>query len=939
MRDALPEPDFQGFAAAVRQVVPAGRFLLDEFSRTVHGADASPYSLLPRAVILVEAEDEVAAICRAASRTGVAITFRAAGTSLSGQGVTDSVLVKMGPNGWRQFQADEGGARVRIGPALIGAQANARLARYRRKIGPDPASISAAMIGGIIANNSSGMCCGTEQNSYRTLRSMRLVMADGTTLDTADPESRRAFQASHGALLDELAALARAARDDAELGALIQRKFAIKNTTGYSLNALVDYDDPFEILQHLIVGSEGTLAFICEVTLETVPAPPKQSAALVFFADIRIACSAATALKAQPVSAVEMMDYASLRSALGQPGVPDNFAQMPQGTAALLVDLRAGDAASLDAQMQAVTAAIAPFAPLEPVRFSQDPRTYADYWNVRKGLLPAVGGMRAPGSTVIVEDIAVPIDSLAEAALAIREIFDRLDYQDAVIFGHALDGNLHFVFSQAFNSPPDIARYAQLIDEVAELVTNRFHGSLKAEHGTGRAMAPFVELEWGSTAYGLMRRIKRAFDPAGVLNPGVILSDDPEIYLKAMKSLPLADPLIDKCIECGFCEPVCPSRALTTTPRQRIVATRALARGAHDPSFDKSYDYAAVDTCAGDGLCAMSCPVGIDTGEMMRSRRAIRHGAAGRGLAHAAERHLGTVMKAAKAGLWASDRAHGVLGTGAMGKVTQGLRRASGGRVPQWTPWLPKPAPPCRDRRGGSPDADLPQVLLFRSCASTVAAPARGMPDQRPLWDVLALLLGRAGYPVRVAPAGEGQCCGQPFASKGYPQAAQESAQRLESHLRNLGGGIVVSDTSPCSFRMQQVLAPDMRPMDVTEALATLVLPRLAIRRRAESIALHITCSTRKMGQADRLLALAQACADEVIVPADIECCGFAGNKGFEVPELNASALRTLRDKLPERVTRGYSTSITCEIGLSQHSGRPYQSIAYLLDWCSDPAL
>ncbi|RQP04667.1 MAG: FAD-binding oxidoreductase [Paracoccus sp. BP8] len=935
----LPETGFDGFSAAVRRVVPAGRFLLDAFSRTVHGADASPYSLLPRAVILVETEDEVVAICRAASRTGVPITFRAAGTSLSGQGVTDSVLVKMGPNGWRRFEMDEDAASVRMGPGLIGAQANARLARHRRKIGPDPASISAAMIGGIIANNSSGMCCGTEQNSYRTLRSMRLVMADGTTLDTADPESRRAFRASHGALLDELAALARAVRDDAELGALIRRKFAIKNTTGYSLNALVDYDDPFEILQHLIVGSEGTLAFICEVTLETVPAPPKQSAALVFFADVRIACSAATALKAQPVSAVEMMDYASLRSALGQPGVPDSFAHMPRGTAALLVDLRADDAEALAAQMRSVTAAIAPFAPLEPVRFSQDPRTYAAYWNVRKGLLPAVGGVRAPGSTVIVEDIAVPIDSLAEAALVIREIFDRLDYDDAVIFGHALDGNLHFVFSQAFNSPEDIARYARLIDEVAELVSNRFHGSLKAEHGTGRAMAPFVELEWGSKAYELMRRIKRAFDPAGVLNPGVILSDDPEIYLKALKSLPVADPLIDKCIECGFCEPVCPSRALTTTPRQRIVATRALARGAKDASFDKSYDYAAVDTCAGDGLCAMSCPVGIDTGEMMRSRRALRHGAAGRGLAHAAERHLGAVMKAAKAGLWTSDRAYVVLGKGAMTGITRGLRRVSGGRVPQWTPWLSRPAPALRESAGEVPAADLPQILLFRSCVSTVAAPARGMPDPRPLWEVLALLFRRAGYPVRITPAGEGQCCGQPFASKGYPQAARDSAIRLEGHLRAQGGGIVVSDTSPCSFRMRQELAEDMRPMDVTEALAELVLPRLTIRRRAGSIALHITCSTRKMGQADRLLALAEACAEEVIVPPDIECCGFAGNKGFEVPELNASALRTLRDKLPERVTRGYSTSITCEIGLSEHSGRPYQSIAYLLDWCSDPAL
>lgn len=933
------ETGFLSFMAAVRQILPSERMLLDEFSRRVHGADASPYTLLPRAVLLVETEDEVVAICRAARCTCVPITFRAAGTSLAGQGVTDSVLVKIGPNGWRQFEVNESAEIVRVGPGMIGAQVNTLLARHRRKIGPDPASISAAMIGGIVANNSSGMCCGTEQNSYRTLRSMRLVMADGTQLDTAKPESREAFKSSHSALLDELAELAHVVKEDAELNALIKRKFAIKNTTGYSLNALVDFEDPFDILQHLIVGSEGTLAFICEVTLETIPALPVQSAALVFFADIRIASSAAIALRAQPVSAVELMDYVSLRSALGQPGVPDSFVGMPEGTTALLIDLRADDAEVLAQQIQSVSAAIRPFCPLETVNFSQDPRSYVAYWNVRKGLLPAVGGMRVPGSTVIVEDIAVPIDTLADAAIAIREIFDRLDYRDAVIFGHALDGNLHFVFAQAFNSPQDIERYAKLIEEVAELVTNRFKGSLKAEHGTGRAMAPFVELEWGSKAYGLMQRIKCAFDPTGILNPGVILSDDPEIYLKALKSMPVVNPLIDKCIECGFCEPVCPSRALTTTPRQRIVATRALARGVQDSSFEISYEYSAVATCAGDGLCAMSCPVGIDTGEMIRSRRASRQDATVQSISQACERNLGAVMKAAKIGLSASDFAYGLMGKRAMSGITKVLRGVTGSRMPRWTPWLPKPAPVLRVKENVTEATDLPQILLFRSCVSTIAAPAREMPDKRPLWEVLALIFQRAGYPVRIIPEREAQCCGQPFASKGFPRAAMDSAKRLEDYLRGLGGGIVVSDTSPCSFRMQQTLCKDMRSMDVSEALAELVLPRLPIFRRAGGIALHITCSTRKMGHVDDLMAVARACADEVIVPADIDCCGFAGNKGFEVPELNASALRNLRNQLPEHVTRGYSTSITCEIGLSEYSGRPYQSIAYLLDWCSDPTL
>lgn len=942
MKDGQLAQDHTDFAAEVTRTVPIERYLTDRFSCTVHGADASPYSLVPRAVVLVETEDEVVAVCRAAKKTGVPITFRAAGTSLSGQGVTDSVLVKLGPNGWRRFDCGAHGRTVTMGPALVGAQANGRLARYRRKIGPDPASLSAAMIGGIVANNSSGMCCGTEQNTYRTLQSMRVVLTDGAVLDTADPESREAFRLSHGALLDELQALAAEARGNPELVELIRRKYAIKNTTGYSLNALIDQSDPFEILQHLIVGSEGTLAFISEVSLETVPAPRLQSAALVFFPDMGAACKAASLLREAPVSAVELMDHASLLSAKDQPGVPAAFAEMPTATAALLIDLRAEDPEELSQQAAAVTRMLSPLEPLSKIAFSDDPKTYADYWNVRKGLLPAVGGVRAPGSTVIVEDIAVPITSLADAAIAIREIFDQLGYPDAVIFGHALDGNLHFVFSQAFNTEADIARYARLIDEVAAQVSDRFGGSLKAEHGTGRAMAPFVELEWGAAAYGLMRRIKVLFDPDNILSPGVILTDDPEIYLKALKALPVADPLIDKCIECGFCEPVCPSRALTTTPRQRIVATRARASGDTDPSFDRSYDYAAVDTCAGDGLCASSCPVGIDTGEMMRRQRSARHSAPGRKIARVAENHKGAVMAFARTAFWVSDKAHGLLGTDRMRGLTDGMRSLSKGSMPRWTPWLPtaakRVAPPPQ-----VPNADktenLPQILLFYSCVSQVAGPARGMPDQRPYGQVLETLFQRAGYPVSVVPLTDGQCCGMPFESKGYFDEAANSAARLGEAFRGAGPGILVSDTSPCSLRLRKVLPETLRPMDVTEALATLVMPRLSILRKSGSIALHVTCSTRRMGLAQILETVARACADEVVIPPDIECCGFAGNKGFEVPELNANALRGLRDYLPERVQRGYSTSLTCEIGLSEHSGRPYQSIAYLLDWCSDPAL
>ncbi|EUC00014.1 D-lactate dehydrogenase (cytochrome) [Rhizobium sp. CF080] len=936
-----PDHGHQVFLASVRQVMPAENVLEGLFERVTHGADASPYSLVPKAVLLVETEEEIVHILSAANRTGVPVTFRAAGTSLSGQAVTNSVLVKLGHNGWRQFEAREAGQFVRVGPAMVGAHVNARLARHHRKIGPDPASIGAAMMGGIAANNSSGMCCGTEQNTYRTLRSMRIVFIDGTRLDTGDPESRIAFARTHVAFLEELSAIAREATGDAVLSAMIRRKYEIKNTTGYSLNALTDFTDPIDILQHLLIGSEGTLAFISEVTLETVPEPKLKSAALVLFPDMRSACAAATRLKLEPVSAVEMMDFASLASVIGKPGIPDSFATLPSGTSALLIDLRAETAEELDRYAISVEAALAHFAPLERALFSTDPVTYANYWNVRKGLLPSVGGMRPAGTTVIVEDVAVPIEHLADAAIALREIFDRLAYDDAIIFGHALDGNLHFVFPQSFNTPADIVRYALLTAEITQMIAVRFEGALKAEHGTGRAMAPFVELEWGAKAYGLMRRIKALFDPNGILNPGVVISDDPDIYLKALKALPTVDPLIDKCIECGFCEPVCPSRALTTTPRQRIVATRALAAGTlPDEASRHRYDYAAVDTCAGDGLCAGFCPVGIDTGEMMRTRRQLRRGPASRTAARTVEHHIGLAMSAVRGALGVADLGQRALGPGGMNRTIQLLRGISRGRIPQWTPYLPTPG--RRPKTGTfATTTARPRIVLFSSCVSSVMGPARDAPDARPLWDVLKSLFDRAGYDAVLLTAVETACCGMPFQSKGFPQQAAESAATLAARLLEAsrgGSDIVVSDTSPCSNQMALTFPQNIRPMDITAALARLVLPKLNIRRKAETIALHVTCSTRKMGQDALLLELARACADEVIVPDDIECCGFAGDKGFDTPELNASALRTLKGQLPERCNTGYSTSRTCEIGLSAHSDRHYQSIAYLLDWASTEA-
>ena len=935
----LGEPYF-ALRRDLETFIPPDRLIDDPLRTLTYGTDASFYRLIPKLVVRVETEDEVSRLLRLVRRHGTPVTFRAAGTSLSGQAITDSVLVMLGW-AWRNYSISPDGALISLQPGVIGGHANRYLVPYKRKIGPDPASINAAKIGGIAANNASGMCCGITQNSYQTLASMRVILADGSLLDTGDAASRQAFADSHQELLAGVDALARRTREDAVLAERIRSKFAIKNTTGYSLNALVDFQDPLEILQHLMIGSEGTLGFIAEITYRTVEDHPHKASALVFFPDIKAACEAVAILKSEPVAAVELMDRTAIHAVEHKPGMPAYLKDLSERAAALLIETRAGDRDSLTTQIGHIERAIAEVETLFPVHFTDREAEYAQFWNIRKGLFPSVGSIRPAGTTVIIEDVAFPVPRLASATLDLQAVFKKHGYDEALIFGHALEGNLHFVFTQDFDTQAEVDRYHRFMDEVCELVVHRYDGSLKAEHGTGRNMAPYVEMEWGRDACRLMRDIKALFDPHNLLNPGVILNDDPEIHIKNLKHLFPVDPLVDKCIACGFCEPSCPSRALSLTPRQRIVGLRELARleaMGEDPTrraaLDKLYPYQGVDTCAGDGLCAMACPVEIDTGRMMKTLRGRSAGATAQKVSGWLARHFAGVTTATRWSLWSADLAHRLLGTTLMGGMCSALHRLSGKRIPLWNPAMPGPV----SGPAPKPTTGRPRVVYFPSCASRTMGPARGDPEREALTAKTEALLRKAGFDVVYPEPCEPLCCGMPFESKGLNAQADAKLRELEQALlkasRN-GQDPVIHDTSPCAFRSKRNLQVRLQLFDITEFLHDQVLDHLEIRQLSETVALHPTCSTVKMGLDGKLLAIAGRCAERVIVPDGVTCCGWAGDKGFTVPELNASAVRNLKPALPNECRQGYSTSRTCEIGLSLHSGRPYRSIVYLLDRCS----
>lgn len=923
------------FLAEVERLIPAERRFDDPLSTLAFGTDASFYRLIPKLVVRVESEAEVIALLKLAHAENVPVTFRAAGTSLSGQAISDSVLIVLGDN-WNGREIRNGGEQIRLQPGVIGANANAVLAPFQRKIGPDPASINAARIGGIVANNSSGMCCGTAQNTYKTLAGLRVVLADGTVVDSEDAASVAAFRQSHAALLEQLAELGRETRANTELATKIRHKYRLKNTTGFSLNALVDYDEPLDILNHLMVGSEGTLGFISAVTYDTVPDHPHKASALVVFPDVETCCLAVPVLKQQPVSAVELLDRRSLRSVEHKAGMPEWVKELSPTACALLIESRAASQSLLHEQINLIMTSIAHFPVEKQVDFSEDPVVYNQLWKIRKDTFPAVGAVRQTGTTVIIEDVTFPVERLAEGVNRLIELLDKHRYDEAILFGHALEGNLHFVFTQGFDDPAQVARYEAFMGEVAQLVAVEFGGALKAEHGTGRNMAPFVELEWGSEAYALMWKIKRLLDPTGILNPDVVLSEDPDIHLKNLKPMPAADEIVDKCIECGFCEPVCPSNGLTLTPRQRIVIWRDIqARkraGVDTTEIERLYHYHGVETCAATGLCAQRCPVGINTGDLVRKLRGRE--ASKTGAANWLADHFSTAVQGTRFMLHAANGAHIILGTKRLAKLSATMTNASKGRVPQWTPATPQPLQRLHLPKPAVQD-ERPRVVYLAACVSRAMGPAARDQEQEPLLDKTRSLLEKAGYQVIFPEQLNDLCCGQPFASKGYAEQGERKRQEmLDALLKASRGGLdpIYCDTSPCTLRLVQGLTDQRLDMyDPVRFIRTHLLDKLDFVPQDKPIAVHVTCSTQHLGEAQALIDIARRCANEVVIPEGIHCCGFAGDKGFTTPELNGHALRSLKNAV-QICEEGISTSRTCEIGLSRHGEIDYHGLVYLVD-------
>ena len=1038
--------NLQSFLDEIQKVVSSKRVYTDELRTLGWGTDASFYRQIPKVVIRSDGEEEVAKIVQICKKYSLPFTFRAAGTSLSGQSCTDSVLIVAGKH-WEKYELGENQDTIRLQPGIVGARVNEILKPFGRVFPPDPASIGSAMVGGIVINNASGMNCGVHANSDRMLLSARVILTDGTILDTGDEESRRQFRQSHPEFLAKIEALRDKVRADEELVARIRTKYSIKNVTGLNLRPLIAYDDPFDIIAHSMVGSEGTLAFLSEVTMKTLHDYKYKASAMVYFLTMKESCEAVVAMKKLKageedlrmsaenlmVKSAEMLDYMSL-NAVDDPVFLQYKKDVDAGKiegvqpgdyhnlTAILTETKGITHEQLLEKIEKIKDCLGQFRLYIPAEFTEDPAVYGKYWAIRSGIFPSVGGTRPVGTSCLIEDVAFPIESLPEATVKLQKLIADHGYSDACIYGHAFEGNYHFILNQSFADQHEVARYAEMMRDVAKLVVEGYDGSLKAEHGTGRNMAPFVKYEWGEKAYEVMKELKAIFDPEGLLNQGVIFNDDPECFIKCLKPLPvldydfdsvpdggryLMDPALstaketieqvkraNKCIECGFCEVNCMSCGLTLSSRMRIAVQREIreleATGA-DPeraaTLRKQYKYYGDQTCATDGLCATSCPMKINTGELTHLIRQLDmlNSKMGYKVGEFAANHMAGIKSGLRVVLDVAHLGHVTLGPKLMTSVCRGMNKMG---LPLWTTAMPKkkrqPKPsdltqfiieksiPKHEDGMAQANSSLftlhsspDKVVYFPSCINQTMGQSKQGNKKHDLVDEIIQLMAKAGYEVIFPEGMEKMCCGQIWESKGMLDIADRKSAELESALWKAseeGRYPVLCAQSPCLHRMKKVMGEreqsdacigsaereearlegkvmhKMKLYEPAEFIMKFLVPRLDFHPIDRHVALHLTCSTREMGVADDLIALAKMCSNHVYLPEGVGCCGFAGDRGFTFPEMNRYALRKLRPQIEaNHIEVGYSNSRTCEIGLETNTGIPYMSIVYLVNECTTP--
>ncbi len=936
--------------AELSKILPKERMLSRAIDRYAFASDASHFYLVPKVVVQPIDILEIQNLMLFAARENVSLTFRTGGTSLSGQSVTDSILVDLS-RFWRKISVENNGEQVRVQPSVIGAHVNRTLKGFGRKMGPDPASISAAMMGGILSNNSSGMCCGVKDNSYHTIKFITFVLPNGNVFNTQNALDYKRFEQDEATLFKGISDLRHRILSQSELIEKIRKKYRQKNTTGYGLNAFLDFEQPLDIFAHLLIGAEGTLAFIADAVLKTIPDFAFKKTGMLYFENIESACKKINELTELGAKAIEFMDRAALRSVENEKGILGFVKNLPDTVCAFLVEFQSETKEMLDATWEKASPIIKHYPLIEPTEFTENYDEQAQLWKIRKGMYPSVASVRASGTSVMLEDLTFPVGRLHEAIADVQKLFIEFNYPDGIIFGHAKDGNLHFCIAQSFESAAEVNRFKTFNDALFELVLKKYDGALKGEHGTGRAVASFVEAEWGSEAFEIMCALKKLADPSNILNPGVIINTSKTAYIRDLKVMPLVSDIVDKCVECGYCENRCPSRDFTVTPRQRIGIARALERLKREKNFvdieaiNQDFQTSVLDTCAVDGMCATDCPVAINTGDLVKSLRKKNHTKLEERTALFVAKNFGFVNHSVRFAIKSGTLVNKIFGKNSLTQLTTGIKKL----IPSMPIWFPSLVDSCRLRvENGelkvknyhttlhSPLSTI-KVVYFFTCINRWM----GGDTHQKFVDVCK----KANIEFILLDNLSKTCCGQLFSSKGFSDAFDYNTERIIENLWEAtehGKLSVVVDVTSCTQTFKHMgsnLNPELKAKwqkikfyDSIDFSNEIVVARLPNLKKQERIVLHPVCSVTKLNLMPQLKALATQCADEVIIPESAGCCGMAGDRGFFHPELTRAACKNEADEVKNLNAHYYSSARTCEMALTDATGKNYQSLWHLLD-------
>ena len=886
----------------------AGEVRSDPAGRELYACDASIYRRLPAAALRAAGGDDLDAAMAACRASGVPLTMRGGGTSLCGQSIGPGLVVDC--SALDRIDIDPDRRVARIGPGVVLDRLNAAAAEHGLAFGPDVASGSRATLGGMIANNAAGARSVVHGLTADHVLALEVTLADGTRATL-----RRGRPAPPA--LEGTRPLAGAARPPALL----------RRVSGYNLDALAGPDPDWP---RLLCGSEGTLGLIRAAELRLVERPAVRGLALIGYPSVDAALEAVVGLLEAGPSAIELMDRELLDPVNRPPAVRSLLGAVAAAPAVLIVE-HSGAEEEVAARLAA----------LGDARVVRDPAEQAAVWAVRRtgiarALRGAGGASGDPGAgedprpIAFIEDPAVPPETLAGFARAVRSVLDR-EGVPAVWYGHASVGCLHIRPMMDLREPGAVARMRRIAEEVADLVAER-GGSLSGEHGDGRARSELLPRMYPPETIEAFAALKRRLDPDLLLNPGILTSPDaldaglrleaavPRRSGRTAVSFAVEGGLVragEACNGNGACRSragvMCPSyqalRDERHATRGRAVLFRAALEGRLPAGLADDGLHEALDLCLSCKACAAECPAQVDMARMKVEALARRHRARG---VPARTRAIGAT--------------HDLLALGSRAPRFARLGAAIAGRA-----LGRRPPAPSRRWRPPAPEGDGPPVALMADTFTTYLEPAVGRAALR--------VLRAAGARVEVVDPG---CCGRPLLSQGLVGAARRRARgaldRLAPHAL-AGRPIAVLEPSCWSMLVDDLprLVPDdpragwVAGAAVTFERALLDLGLPALLPADEPIVLHDHCHARALGAGEHARAALELVPDAVVRPSGAGCCGMAGSFGYQHPELSR---RIAEDRLAPAMRAApvaVATGTSCRQQILDVAGRRAQHPAEYL--------